>query len=108
MLYLWENKWMRKFTVELLLLVLLASCAPAVAMPQNTPPPSPSPAPSATPTSMSEALWVDPAAPAQLVDLSQTWGISLTEDPSLATHKLELSELPALCGFMPSLRLSLR
>ncbi|CAG1002468.1 Capsule biosynthesis protein CapA [Anaerolineales bacterium] len=39
---------------------------------------------------MPDALWIDPAVPAPLADLSQTWGIPLTDDPALATQKLEL------------------
>lgn len=45
---------------------------------------------------MPEALWIDPAAPPQLVNLAQTWGISLTGDPLLATQKLELSDSGSL------------
>ena len=97
---------MKKLPTFFLLLVILSACAPATDAPVRTPLPSPSPVPSATPTStpMPDALWVDPAAPAQLVDLSQTWGIPLTDDPSLATQKLTLSDALVLCGFMPSLR----
>lgn len=71
---------------------------PATPLPANTFTPSATPAPSTTATStpIPEALWVSPAAPAQLVNLSQTWGIPLTDDPALATHKLEFSDSGSL------------
>lgn len=89
---------MRKLIVAILLLALLASCAPATPLPADTPAPSPTPVPTETftPTPIPEALWVSPAVPAQLVGLSQTWGISITDDPALATQKLELSDSGSL------------
>ncbi len=82
---------MKKIIVTFFLLAMLASCVPATQLPANISIPSPLPAPTATSTPSPEALWIDSAAPAQLVDSSQTWGIPLTDDPSFATQKLELS-----------------
>jgi poly-gamma-glutamate synthesis protein (capsule biosynthesis protein) len=89
---------MKKLPIFFLLLVILAACAPVTATPVVAPLLSPSPVPTiaATSTPMSEALWVDPAVPAQLVTLSRTWGIPITNDPSLATQKLELSDSGSL------------
>ncbi len=96
---MWQNKRMQKIAIALLIFTLLASCAPTVP-PVNTPAPSLLPSPSATPTStstpMPEALWVSPAVPAPLANLSRAWGIPLTSDPSLATQKLELSDSGSL------------
>lgn len=89
---------MRKIVIAFLLLAVLAACVPATEPPESTPFPSPSPMPSATSTftPMPDALWVSPAVPAQLVNLSQTWGIPLTDDPALATQKLEISNSGSL------------
>lgn len=45
---------------------------------------------------MPDALWVSPAVPAQLADLSRTWGIPLTTNSASATQKLELSDSGSL------------
>jgi poly-gamma-glutamate synthesis protein (capsule biosynthesis protein) len=45
---------------------------------------------------MPEALWIDPAVPTELVNLGHTWGIPLTDNPTLATQKLELSDSGSL------------
>jgi poly-gamma-glutamate synthesis protein (capsule biosynthesis protein) len=89
---------MRKFVIAFLLLAVLAACAPATEAPANTPVPSPLTVPTATVTStpMPDALWVSPAVPAQLADLSRTWGIPLTTNSASATQKLELSDSGSL------------
>jgi poly-gamma-glutamate synthesis protein (capsule biosynthesis protein) len=90
---------MKKLPFLFLLLAVLAACAPATEAPVVMPLPSPSPAPTiaATSTPMPDALWIDPAVPAKLAGLGQTWGIPITtEDPALATQKLELSDSGSL------------
>jgi poly-gamma-glutamate synthesis protein (capsule biosynthesis protein) len=89
---------MKKLPFLFLLLAILVACAPATEAPVVTPMPSPSSTPTlaATSTPMPDALWIDPAVPAKLADLGQTWGIPITEDPALATQKLELSDSGSL------------
>ena len=45
---------------------------------------------------MPDALWIPSRRTSRLVDLSQTWGIPLTDDPVLATQKIELSDAGSL------------
>ena len=85
---------MKKITLTLICIVILAACAPATVQPVSTVAPSPSPLPSATVTStpMPDALWVSPAVPAHLVELANASNIPLTNDPALATQKLDISD----------------
>ena len=53
---------------------------------------------------MPDALWIRSRRTSRLVDLSQTWGIPLTDDPALATQKLELSNAGSLLSSRPLLR----
>jgi poly-gamma-glutamate synthesis protein (capsule biosynthesis protein) len=83
---------MKKFLVTLLALVLLAACAPATELPIETLTPMlpPSQVP-ATNTPMPEALWVSSAVPTNLFEITNSWNIPLTNDPALATQKLNIS-----------------
>ncbi len=81
---------MKKFHALFLVLAILAACVPATELP-NTPAPSPSPLPSATFTPMPAALWINPAVPTQLFEITKSWNIPLTDDPALATQKLDIS-----------------
>jgi poly-gamma-glutamate synthesis protein (capsule biosynthesis protein) len=45
---------------------------------------------------MPEALWVSPAIPADLLKLAQTWDIPHTDDLSLATQKLDVTDSGSL------------
>jgi poly-gamma-glutamate synthesis protein (capsule biosynthesis protein) len=87
---------MKKFLVTITYIAILAACVPATALPVNTPPvPSPSPLPATnTPTPMPDALWVSPAVPAGLLEIAKSWGIPKTDDPALATQKLDISDTP--------------
>ena len=40
---------------------------------------------------MPEALWVSPAVPADIFEITKSWDIPLTDDPALATQKLDVS-----------------
>jgi hypothetical protein len=85
---------MKKITLTLICIVILAACAPATVQPVSTVASSPSPLPSATVTStpMPDALWVSPAVPAHLVELANASNIPQTNDPALATQKLDISD----------------
>ncbi len=102
-------KRMKKFLIAFICFAILAACAPAAELPTatQTPVPSPSPVP-ATHTPMPAALWVSPAVPADLIEVTKSWNIPLTEDPALATQKLDVSNSRAQCGFIPLSRLFLR
>jgi poly-gamma-glutamate synthesis protein (capsule biosynthesis protein) len=40
---------------------------------------------------MPEALWVSPAVPANILEITKSWNIPVTDDPALATQKLDVS-----------------
>ncbi len=87
---------MKKILITLLLISILASCAPAETItPTLVPSPIP-PAPTITSTPMPDALWVSPSVPANLLELAQTWDIPRTDDLSLATQKLDVADSGAL------------
>jgi poly-gamma-glutamate synthesis protein (capsule biosynthesis protein) len=94
---LWQNRRMKKIAFAFLALFLLAACAPATELPIEmlTPMLPPSQVPP-TNTPMPAALWVNPAVPAQLFEITNSWNIPRTENPQLATQKLELSTTGAL------------
>ena len=81
---------MKKTLIYILGIVLLTACVPATSVPMataiSTPPPP------ATSTPMPEALWISPAVPSDLVDIAQTWKIPQTDDPALATYKLDIAD----------------
>jgi len=85
---------MKNFLVAFICFAILAACAPATELPlaAQTAVPSPSPLPVATNTSISAALWVNPAVPAKLFEITKSWDIPLTDDPALATQKLDIAD----------------
>jgi poly-gamma-glutamate synthesis protein (capsule biosynthesis protein) len=88
---------MKQFLVAFICLAILAACVPATELPTATQTvvPSPSPLPATnTPTPMPDALWVSPAVPAGLLEIAKSWGIPKTDDPALATQKLDISDTP--------------
>ena len=90
---------MKKISIPLICIALLAACVPATDLPISTAiVPSPSLLLTATVTStpLPEALWVSPAVPADLVEIAKTWNIPLTNDPALATQKLDISDSGSL------------
>ena len=84
---------MRKIIVSFICVAILAACVPA-AEPPNTL--VPSPLPTATNTPMPAAVWVSPAVPADIFEITKSWNIPLTEDPALATQKLDVSDSGSL------------
>jgi poly-gamma-glutamate synthesis protein (capsule biosynthesis protein) len=84
---------MKKFLMVFICLAVLAACVPATELPIATQTVVPSPLPTVTNTStpMPAALWISPAVPAGLFEITKSWDISLTEDPALATQKLDIS-----------------
>jgi poly-gamma-glutamate synthesis protein (capsule biosynthesis protein) len=82
---------MKKILVFFICIAILAACAPATEPPTATQTPIPSPVP-VTATPMPAALWVSPAVPANLIEVTKSWDIPLTEDPALATQKLDISD----------------
>jgi poly-gamma-glutamate synthesis protein (capsule biosynthesis protein) len=86
---------MKKILITFICVAILAACAPATDLPIMVTPVVPSPVPpTATIASIStpEALWISPSVPAYLAQLAGTWNISLTNDPALATQKLDISD----------------
>ena len=91
-----------RLLVSLLLIILIASCAP------NTPEPSPPPAfttvpqptalatATATSTTMPLGLYRAPEVPDVLVTESDRWDIPLVADPSQASLRLELASAGAI------------
>jgi len=82
---------MKKFLVVFFCIAILAACVPATEMPTVTPAPLPSALPTVTNTPVPEALWVSPAIPAELFEITKSWSIPVTADPALATSKLDIS-----------------
>jgi len=79
---------MKKILVIFICFAILAACVPATELPiamQTA-------LPAVTNTSLPAALWVNPAVPASLFEITKSWGIPLTDDPALATQKLDISE----------------
>jgi hypothetical protein len=83
---------MKKILIAFICIAILAACTPATEQPTatQTSVPAPSPVP-ATNTPMPPALWVSPAVPADLFEITKPWDIPLTQDPALATQKLDVS-----------------
>jgi len=83
---------MRKFLIAFICLAILAACVPATELPvaTQTVAPSPSQVP-ATNTPMPEALWVSPAVPLNILEVTKSWNVPRTDDPALATQKLDVS-----------------
>ena len=87
---------MKKIFITILLISILASCAPAETITPTLVPSLTPPAPTVTSTPMPDALWVSTAVPANLLELAQTWNIPRTDDLSLATQKLDIADSGAL------------
>ena len=91
---------MRKIPVYLLCLAMLAACVPATNAPAVATNPIPtataSPQPVSTNTPMPAALWIAPAVPAVLHEAAISSGLPITEDPALATQKLDMSDSGSL------------
>jgi len=83
---------MKKILVCIISFAVLAACVPPVELPQNTAMPSPSPFPGTTNTPLPDALWINPAVPADLFEIAKSWSIPHTNDPALATDKLNISD----------------
>ncbi len=90
---------MKKTLTCVICFALLAACAPAAStnipasvVSTTTPPPPPT----ASSTPMPDALWISPAVPDDLVETARTWNIPQTNDPALATHKLDISDTGSL------------
>jgi poly-gamma-glutamate synthesis protein (capsule biosynthesis protein) len=82
---------MKNFIIALFLFSILAACAPL----RRFPTPAVHAVIStilASDSSMPEALWISPAIPSKLVDLAQSWEIPITENPILASQKLDIAE----------------
>lgn len=85
---------MKKYLIYIFCIVILAASAPRIILPVaaiNIIAPTPR-ATSVTTTPIPEVLWISPAVPPKLVDLARTWPIPSTNDPVLATHKLDVTE----------------
>lgn len=79
---------------------MLAACVPATNAPAVATNPNPtataSPQPVSTNTPMPAALWIAPAVPAVLHEAARSSGLPITEDPALATQKLDVSDSGSL------------
>ncbi|MBP8164975.1 MAG: hypothetical protein KAX86_06010, partial [Anaerolineales bacterium] len=92
---------MKKTLIVILCIAILTACVPAQQPTQPVVMPSPIP-PTATPTStpsLPDALWISPAVPESLSQLARTWDIPITEDPNLATQKLDIFDPGSLWIF---------
>jgi poly-gamma-glutamate synthesis protein (capsule biosynthesis protein) len=83
---------MKRLLIVFICLAILTACIPSA----KFPPPTAStnstvPFPLAVPP-ISEALWVNPAVPAEILITVKSWNISLTDNPVLATQKLDISD----------------
>ena len=83
---------MKKILSAIICVAILAACAPATSLPVATQTVVPSPLPTIANTPMPEALWVSPVVPSKIVEITKSWGIPITNDPLLATHKLEIAD----------------
>jgi len=50
----------------------------------------------ATNTPMSAQLWINPALPSSLLDVAKSWNVPLTDNPALATEKLDITSTGSL------------
>lgn len=82
---------MKKILICFLCFAILAACVPATELPLATYTAVPSPFPTITNTPMPDALWINPAVPAGLFEITKSWDIPTTTDSALATHKLDIS-----------------
>lgn len=87
---------MRKNFILLACLSLLVACVPQAEITITPSIPSPLPPVTETNIPLSDALWVSPAIPDDLRTLAQTGGVSITEDPALATQTLDVSNAGSL------------
>ena len=80
---------MKKTLVTLLLISILAACTPATDLPASVT--APAPTGTVTNTPRPEALWISPAVPADLVVVTKSWDIPITQDAGSATNKLDVA-----------------
>jgi hypothetical protein len=82
---------MKNIPVYFICFAILAACLPATQVSENIVVPSPSSLPGATNTPIPDAVWVNPAVPADLLEITRSWNIPFVDAPALATLKLDVS-----------------
>lgn len=79
---------MKKLSLIPILFLLLSACAPATQTPLA---PTSTPQPTATQSTITDALWVSDAVPAELRVVAERLGVSLVDSADLATQTLDVS-----------------
>ncbi|MDP1544858.1 MAG: CapA family protein [Anaerolineales bacterium] len=87
---------MKKITIFLIFIFLLAACVPSTNAPEPTQTALqtalPTPRPTATSTPMPAALWVSPAVPDALRELAMSSNIPIVDDVESATQRLDVAD----------------
>jgi len=87
---------MKKITIILIFIFLLAACVPSANTPVVEPPVSPTALtitqPTQTSTPMPAALWVSPSVPNALRELAASSSLPIVEDVESATQKLDVAD----------------
>jgi poly-gamma-glutamate synthesis protein (capsule biosynthesis protein) len=84
---------MKKLSPLLIIITLLAACAPATEMPVT---PTATVQPTATQAPVADALWVSPAVPDVLREAATLTGLPIVDAPELATQTLDISDSGSL------------
>jgi poly-gamma-glutamate synthesis protein (capsule biosynthesis protein) len=84
---------MKKLSPLLIIIILLAACAPATEVPIT---PTATVQPTSTQAPIADALWVSPAVPDVLREAAKLAGLPIVDVPELATQKLDVSDSGSL------------
>lgn len=84
---------MKKLSPLLIIIILLAACAPATEVPIT---PTATVQPTSTQAPIADALWVSPAVPDVLREAATLAGLPIVDVPELATQKLDISDSGSL------------
>lgn len=91
---------MKKLSPLLILIILIAACAPAAETPIvstiNTPTAAVPVQPTSTQAPINDALWVSPAVPDVLREAATLSGLPIVDTPEIATQKLDISDSGSL------------
>lgn len=87
---------MKKTLIIILLISILVACTPVADLPNQITEPALAPTATVITTPMPEALWVSPAVPPTLLETAKSWDIPITDDPELATQKLDAAKSGSL------------
>ncbi|MBI3162258.1 MAG: CapA family protein [Chloroflexi bacterium] len=82
---------MKKIIIVFACIAVLAACASPTPAPIPVPTLSPAPTFESTATPTPDVLWINPAIPASLLDVAQSWNIPITNNLALASHELDIA-----------------